>query len=707
MVRTPVILLGAGLLVSALHPAPGAGQEAGSEAPSDTLPAFTLRGVEVTVLRTPVAAVSAPRAVAVLGRPELTRGKGGFFLHEALASMPGLQVQNRFNDAVGERLSVRGFGARAQFGVRGIRILVDGIPATLPDGQSTLDHLDLGSLGRVELLRGSGADLYGNASGGVLKFQSRPPPAGLDLEAVGVAGSFGARRLQVSGAGRSGETGYLASLSMHRFQGFRTDPSDPDGTYGASERLRLNATLSTPLGGGVLAAVINAAGLDAENPGSLSDSLLALGERQAYGFNVFQRTDKQVAQGQAGLTWTRQGDRSRTEFAGWLLRRDVDSRIPNTVIDLGRYAGGLRAARAGTLGNRRPLDITVGLEGQLQSDDRTNRENDGGEAGTLTLDQAERVATAAPFVGLEWAAAGNLLLSSALRYDFYRLEVDDRLVPPGGPDDSGSRTLDAFTPSLGARWEFHPGMSLYANFSTYFEIPTTTELANRPSGAGGFNPDLDPASGRSWEAGLRGASSPVWGWEVVGFWIDGKDELVPFEVESDPGRTYFRNAGESTRKGAEITLWAAPAPWMDVRGSLTRTDARFDRYQVDGESLAGNRIPGLAPTLVDLVAHGRRGGFNAEVRYLWSDEVPVDDRGSAAPAPSYQLVDVRLGWDGLDLGPTSVSLYGGVTNVLDERYVSSVVVNAFGGRYYEPGPPRGVYLGLSVQGPAGASGPAR
>lgn len=699
MIRVPARLIAAVLFFTPAMPHLAAGQERGTEAPRDTIPTFTLRGVQVTVLRTPVAAVTAPRAVSVLGRPELTLGKAGLFLHEAVEALPGLQVQNRFNDAVGERLTVRGIGARAQFGIRGVRVLVDGIPATLPDGQSTLDHLDLGSLGRVELLRGSGASIYGNSSGGVLQFQSARPAPTLQFGAVGLGGSFGARRFQLSGTGTSGETGYRAHLSMNRYEGFRADPTSPGATYGASERIRFNATLETPLAGGVLSAVVNGAGLDAENPGSLSDSLLALGDRQAYRFNVIQRTDKQVGQGQAGLIWSRSEGGAREEAAGWIVRRDVDSRIPNTVIDLGRWAGGLRGSLARSFGSARPLDVTLGVEGQLQADDRTNRENDGGEAGAATLDQAERVLAFAPLLALGWKPGDTWRLSAALRYDLYSFRVEDRFTSDGA-DESGSRTMDALTPSLGVRWEIRPDLSLYGSVSSYFEVPTTTELANRPSGAGGFNPELEPASGVSWEAGVRASPGRAWGWEIVGFLIDGRDELVPFEVATDPGRTYFRNAGASTRKGAEVTAWVFPTAWLDVRGSYTLTDARFDRYEVDGESLAGNRIPGVAPNLVDLVAEGRWRGGRAALRYLWSDEVPVDDRSVALPAPSYDLVDLRLGWEGIDVGPTAVSVFGGVTNLLNVRYVSSVVVNAFGGRFYEPGPARGAYLGVSLGGPS-------
>ena len=148
--------------------------EIAAQEPLDAV--IPLDSMVVTVLRGTVALDRAPYAVSVSSGQALQLGNTGFSLDEALQGIPGLQVQNRYNYTVGERISIRGFGARSQFGARGIKILVDGIPATMADGQSTLDHLDIGSLGRAEVLRGPAAAIYGNGGGGVLSFETAAPP---------------------------------------------------------------------------------------------------------------------------------------------------------------------------------------------------------------------------------------------------------------------------------------------------------------------------------------------------------------------------------------------------------------------------------------------------------------------------------------------------------------------------------------------------
>ena len=234
----------------------------------DTLPTYDLDTLTVSVLGAPVSLGRAAYPVSVLGERDLRQGKTGMFLEEALRSLPGVQVQNRFNYAVGERISVRGFGSRSPFGVRGVQVIVDGIPATLPDGQSTVDHIDIASLGRVEALRGPASALYGNSSGGVLRFETEiPSQARAREEITTVGGTDGLLRLQSTTSGTMGETGYLVSLNRLRYNGFR---KAADGSaYGGARRLQMNARLEQPMGSGELGITVNHLDLDAENPGSL------------------------------------------------------------------------------------------------------------------------------------------------------------------------------------------------------------------------------------------------------------------------------------------------------------------------------------------------------------------------------------------------------------------------------------------------------
>jgi iron complex outermembrane receptor protein len=686
---------------------------------TDTLPsgveAVALPALEIRVLPMPMALARSPLSVSVAREVDLARARAGWSLEESLQALPGLQVQNRYNLAVGERIILRGFGARAQFGVRGLKILVDGIPATLPDGQSTLDHLDLPSLGRLELLRGPASSLYGNGAGGVLRFESRwPAPESLRQEAVLTTGSHGLRRAASLTSGTLGDTGYLLSLEELRYDGFRAHPLEPGRTYGGGERRSLNGRLTRPLAGGTLGATLNLLDLEAENPGSLGRSGLEEGTRPAYPFNVLQGTGKELVQAQGGLTWEGGIGDLTGEVAAHAVHRDLRNPIPPAIVELDRRAGGLRAALRGALGTGAlRLTWTAGAELQLQDDRRRNYENRAGSAGPRVLDQEEEVLGRAVFLQGMVEGGSRLQVLAGLRYQTTRFRVTDRLVDGGNPDDSGERAMEALSPSLAFRATLGEGLQARASVSTLFQTPTTSELANRPSGAGGFNRDLDPQEGTGFEVGLHADPDPRVSLDGVLFLTRLRKELVPFQVPDAPGRSFYRNAGRSRYRGGELSLRLLLPGKLRLRSAYTYTDARFTVFpsgpspapgssgDSGGGTVEGNRVPGVAPHRWESVLgwdgtlRGGRPGAFAELRALYQSAVPADDENTAR-AGAHFLLDLRGGLRDKTLGGLTVSPFLGVTNLLDRRYVSAVTVNAFGSRFFEPGPGRAVHLGLRI-----------
>ena len=659
----------------------------------DTVALDTL---QVNVLRVPLPARRAPYAVSVVAGPELTRARPGLALNEALVAVPGVQVDNRFNYALGERISIRGFGARAQFGVRGVRVLVDGIPATMPDGQTTLNHVDPATLGRVEVIRGPAAALYGNASGGVIRLSTLPPENGpLAAEGRVLAGSDGLLRTQGSAGGASGNFWYRADASRLRYEGYRT-----------------HSSADNVLGGGVLgyrrgADEVRVTGrfvhYDALNPGSLSDSLLRVDRGQAFANNVRQRTGEEGRHGQVGATWEHGFGAGSLEVAGYGLLRSIDNPIPDRVIDLDRRVGGVRASFSGRAGaGALALRWTAGAEAETQRDDRRNHANAAGERGALLLDQRERVGTRAAFALATLSLWERVDVMGALRHDHFRFAARDRLVTADNPDESGSRTLSHWSPTLGVSVAALRGVTLYTNYAHAFETPTTTELANRPDGAGGFNPELDPQVSDAYEAGSRVEAGPL-RVEAALYTATLRGELIGFQVPEAADRTYYRNAGRSRRRGAEVSAALTPRPGVTARAAYSYTDARFVEYVVGSGSaatdLAGIAVPGIAPHRWEATLNvaSPRGPFaGVDARRVSSVPVRDDDRAGALRSPAYSLVDVRAGWEALRVGGARVTPSAGVTNLFGARYNASVVVNAFGRRFYEPGPGRALYTGVSV-----------
>lgn len=662
---------------------------AAAQVPSDTAArdsAATLPVVRVGAPRIAGTSATAPYALGVRTAESLPQGTPSMALDEALRTMPGIQVDNRFNYALGERIAIRGAGARAQFGVRGVRVLIDGLPATLPDGQTALNSVDLATLDRVEVVRGPVASLYGNAAGGALLLETRDPAsASLAAHAGVTGGSDGFLRTFAGAGGTRGAVRLGATLSRVAYGGFRKH-STAENHYGSAR--------ATWLGDRDLVRLtFRVVDYDALNPGSLSDSLLRLDRRQAFQNNVAQRTGERGEQQQAGVQWHRSaGDDEALEVTVWALAREIDNPIPGRVIAVDRAAGGARALLRGTAG---ALAWSTGLEHDRQRDDRQNYANVSGDQGALLLDQLEHVTASGAFAQLSVRLHPRLRVQGGARHDRTRFRAEDRLVTDD-PDDSGERVLRATSPSGGLSLLLGRGVVAYANAGSAFETPTTTELANRVDGAGGFNPALAPQRTVSYEVGARrdGQRLDV---QLAAFRALVRDALIPFEVPDVPGRQFFRNAGQTGTSGVEAGMSVRATSRLRVDAAYTYTDARFRRYTVETTSYEGNAVPGIGPHRADLaVAYAVRGGVvGGDVRH--QSRTAVND-ANTAHSGAYTVADLRLTSGLVRAGRVRLRAAGGVQNILAARYNSSVVVNAFGRRFYEPAPGRTFHVGATVEG---------
>lgn len=653
----------------------------------------------VTVTRTPLAQSRAPLAIGVVHRDQIQRGKPGLALDEALAGIAGVQVDNRFNYALGERISIRGFGARAQFGVRGVRVLLDGIPMTLADGQTTLNNVDVANLARAEVIRGPASALYGNAAGGVIQLES---DAWVDETEGTYGGSFradlgehGLVRQQMRVGARRDSTSYSISGSRLSFAGFRqwnTATNDHLGFAIVSRNQRRR-----------MSVIGNWGEYDARNPGGLSPALLAANRDTVSPTNFNNRTGERGRQAQLGATLSERVRGIDVAFSLHGLRRQVDNPIPFNIVVVDRDAGGARLAfsrSAGVLG--RALHVAIGTEAQLQRDDRRNFRNNGGVRDTTTLDQFERVDNVALFLHGTFDVTPRLLAMFGARHDNVRFNVTDHFIRATNPDDSGERTMSAASPSVGLTWAIARALDVYANYATSFETPTTSELANQPSGAGGMNPGLDPQRTQSFEVGAKHrfrVARVVGSYDVAAYQARVRDALVPFEIPPG-GRQYFQNAGSTKHRGVEASL-SAVLPWrLSLRAGYAHTDARFERFtdtRIAGPVVYdGKRVPGVASNRGEVTLSFQPAGFFVDLETRASASIPVDNANSQR-SPSWVVHGFRAGINGLRAGGLTLQPAFGVLNLFDREYNTSVVVNANGGRFYEPGPPRSLYGGVTAR----------
>jgi iron complex outermembrane recepter protein len=663
--------------------------------PADTV--YRLGTIEATVARGGIPVDRVPFAISVVRSVDLHPATPAVDLHEILRRVPGVVVSNRHNLAMDTRIAVRGFGARSAFGVRGVRILLDGIPLTLADGQAALTNVDPGSIGRVEVLRGPAAALYGNAAGGVIAMTSAEPPLGGLLEARAAASSYGTDdpanllRFQVNAAGGGERDAWFLGLSRLSTDGFRE--------HSRAERTGMSARYQRALGSrSAVTAILNVAAVPvAQNPGALPLDSARSRPRMAWPQNVSTGSSKEVSQAQGGVSLTHHLGPAILEAAAYGLARDMDNPLPfGRFIRLDRRGGGARVlVRAA---DDRRTSWTTGVEVQTQHDDRLERDNVAGEmAGAVHQDRIDRVTSIAPFGFAQVAPHPRLSLRAGGRYDAVVFDSDDRL---GGTaaDRSARRVLDAWSGSAGALAHVGRGARVWSSVSTWFQTPTTTELINVPPAPGetccqsGFNPGLEPQDGWGWEVGVGGGVAGV-RWEVVGFDLRVRNEILPFQVAGVPGRDFYRNAGRSAHRGVEVggavalgRAWAA-----DIAYAFS--DFRFT--EPANPELEGNRLPGIPPHRLDGRLAWRPDRTSLELQAEWLDRMPVDDT-NADHARSYLVLDLRAARE-LTTGMAVVEPFVALTNVLDARHSASVVINAFGGRYHEPGPGRGLLVGLRAR----------
>ncbi len=704
------------ILVLILHAAAAAGQQPVQTDTTlrDTTRATRLPEINVTVTRTQEPLSRVPYAVGVLDRKAIQRGQQTIGMDEALSNLPGVVVANRYNFSLDQRISIRGFGSRSNFGVRGLKILLDGVPQTLPDGQSQLTNVDFGSIDRAEVLRGASSSLYGNASGGVITLRSESAAPGPFAQRVRVQGGGGQAaddnfyKWQSWTSGRSGPVSGTLSISQFKTDGFRQNS--------AAEFRQLAAGVDYTVSGSTLATLRFSAADDprAQNPGALTLTEYIVNPDSAAANNINRRADKDVQQQQLALG-VRHLDAAGNEYDVTVfgLLRDLSNPLAapppgpfaptaGTFVDIGRMVGGARASAAYRLGSSpQSPRLTAGADVQRMRDNRLNLRSESGQpTDSVLIDQREKITEFGPFAQLAWTPNERLLLSGGVRYDWVRFDVADRHLTDG-LDNSGARTMSALSGHAGASWSFDQRFVPYVNLSTSFETPTTTELANRPDGIGGFNDQLKPQRAVNYEVGARGQPLPTITYSVAVFLGRVTDALV--QQQEVGGRAFFRNAGRTHNDGAEIGLSVSPAPWLTLNGAYTYAHYRFTDYKIvngtEVDTLDGNRLPGVPD-------HYWRFGLRTELSsgfYLDADQTLSsslfsDDANSGAVGVDgwgAGVTNLRVGWTG-DLGSMQLAPFLGFNNLWDRQYIGSVTLNGVGGRVFEPAPGRVVYVGAEI-----------
>ncbi|HBC17770.1 MAG TPA: TonB-dependent receptor, partial [Alcanivorax sp.] len=639
-----------------------------------------------------------PAAVTVVNADSRLRGQSRLQLDESLNRVPGLYLQNRYNFAQGLRLSSRGFGSRAPFGVRGLRLNVDGFPETLPDGQSQLDSIDLFAVEQLTVLRGPSSLFYGNATGGVVDITTQSGKTRNDSASVSViGGNHGLKQANVQTSGRHDQGQHALSLTALDYQGFREQSEIRKYQFTGQAGWDLADTRTVTV---FLTAMDTPV---AQDPGGLTRQQAHQDRQQASRFASLLDAGQQVDQQRLGLHY-RDDDfvNGRLNARAFISQRDFRQQLPfpgSSLIDYHRLFYGARLDytlpfTVLTLPHR----LLVGVDMDRQQDDRGRRAvSPTGNITAVTADEEQQASADGIFLQLDSHLSDRLMLTIGGRADRLRMTIDDALLTDG--NDSGRREFQENSYSAGLSWQLSPAHTLYTTVSSAFESPTFTELAN-PSGAGGFNPDLEPQTALNREVGARGALGDRLFYEAALFRVDVDDEITPYEIG---GRTFYQNAGQTRRDGLELGLEHATTDQLTLALSWTWSDFRFQEFfdTQQNADVSGKRLPGIPQhQLFAQVDWQAESGLFASVESILGRHRYAENTNRTRVGSEW-LVNLR-GGKAWKRNQQTVTLFAGINNLLDRDYYSNLRINANSDRpvqnrgYFEPGPGTTYYSGITL-----------
>ena len=632
-------------------------------------------------------------------------------LSEALDGIPGLRARERQNLAQDTQLSIRGFGARSTFGVRGLRLYADGVPATMPDGQGQVSHFNMQGADRVEVLRGPFSALHGNSSGGVIQLWSDIPGEGHEARVQAGAGSHGNRVLGARVRGAGDVAGYSVAASMLETDGYRA--------HSAARRESLNAKVRLKPGRATLDLVLNHFDApDAKDPLGLTRAQAWQDPRQATSVATQFDTRKSVRQDQLGTVY-------EWPFAsGHLLRamayggrRDVEQylALPGAaqanplnaggVIDLDNDYGGadVRWSWTGELAGR-AFEVSAGANADRQRQHRRGYENFVGPAlgvrGALRRDERNQVWNVDQYAQAWWQFASRWSVLAGARHSRIAFRSRDAYIMANNPDDSGQVTYERTMPVAGLVYAPIDALRLYASTGRGFETPTFNEIGYRADGGAGLAFDLRPAISRNMELGMKwrgGQSARI---DAALFRADTDDELAV--ARNVGGRSSYRNAGAARRQGVELQAGLQLHAAWQLQLAYTWLDATFrDGFPICTSSgcttpgvqvAAGTRIPGVARQQASVRLGWQGEQWSAAAQLLGVGAVTVNDTGSER-APGHGLLNLELARD-WPAGTGRLQGFARIDNALDRFHIGSVIVNEGNGRFYEPGAGRTFTVGL-------------
>jgi len=591
---------------------------------------------------------------------------------------PGLFTSSSNNFSQDLRISIRGFGARSAFGIRGIKLIVDGIPETTPDGQSQLDNLPLGLVSSVEILRGPNANLYGNSSGGVISINTLTKSSEKHYRYSGIFGAYQYQSLQRTRILDWNSSSLIIHYDKRRSNGYR------DQSGYKSNILNLKYINDLDNKNKIVWQINYTDSPYAYDAGGLKLSEVENDRRQARKNNIDYDTYEKVKHLKTGVSWNhKRNENSFFDSYFFYQKRDFFTKLPFSfggIISLDRdyYGLGTKYTKRYALDNR-SRTLVLGLDYLNQSDERKRYKNDLGVKGEITFDQIERFKSTGLYILSQTSYDSGFLVRYGIRYDVNIIRTDS----------SSSIMLDKLNPSLGLSYKVNSNDNIFFSFGTSFETPTLNELSNNPNGEG-LNEDLKSSSSLNYEIGWRKAVSNLT-LEAIAYVISSENEILPYELEQFPGKNFYQNVGSTSRYGLELNSQLS-FKGGKINLSYTLSKNKFEDFIIDNNNLADNLIPGIPSQMLDLdlIFKLSRGRSLIISNRLIGERYA--DNANETLISSYNLLNIKYSKEIFKKS----EIFLGVNNAFNQEYFDNIRINAFGKRYYEPAPKRNFYFGINL-----------
>lgn len=663
---------------------------------------FTLSPIVVTATRQAQNSFDLPVAIDVVSEKDIKDGQLQMQLSESLIRVPGITAQNRTQQAQDPQISSRGFGSRSAFGVRGIRIYVDGIPLTMPDGQGQPGVVDLSSIKSIEVMRGPFSSLYGNSSGGVIQMLTKDAPATPTLNATTMFGSYDTKRNVLEATGQSEGVEYMLNISNFESDGYR-DHSRSDKQMGTA-KFKFHISDDTKL-----TTLVNWFEQDAQDPLGLTRSNVQTDRRGNVQAAINANTRVSRSHTQVGFNLEHMiNESNKISFIPYVGTRSNSQILPinalgtnarTSEIQRSFYGTDLRWDNNGFIFDK-AYNISLGVNYGKSEDNRLdiNTQLAGAPANVLNRDEKNISTNFDRYIQGKLAATDSVDIHAGIRRTKVNLEVKDNFITGFG-DNSGSVSYNRTNPVIGAIWKVTPTFNLYANYGRGFETPTFVEAAYNSATSGATpNLSLKPSTSENFEIGTKAYLTDNTRANLTLYYIKTDDEIVVSQIDA-ANRSIFTNANKSIRKGVELSLDSSFDNNIATYFAYTLLDAKFDSAfnSANGLIQSGNRIPGTYSNQLYGEVSWKYAplGFYTALEARYNSKVYVNDINTDS-ASSYTIYNIRAGFQ-QTLNNWAFKEFLRIENLTDKEYIGSVRINDANSRFFEPSAERNYLLGLSAQ----------